>query len=98
MIIYLILTNIFAIFLITMTRPNRSQSIKLRALISSTLICTQSLFLLIFFQNDSAYFQFFFELGWFPFFNINYVLGVDGLSLFFIILSTILVPLCILSS
>jgi|TARA_B110000046_G_scaffold184937_1_gene224912 NADH:ubiquinone oxidoreductase subunit 4 (subunit M) len=30
--------------------------------------------------------------------NINLILGIDGISLFFILLTTLLVPLCLLGS
>src|SRR3954463_8841295 len=32
------------------------------------------------------------------FFNVYYSLGVDGVSIFFVILTTFLIPLCILST
>ena len=35
---------------------------------------------------------------WFDDFNFNYHIGVDGISLFMILLSTFLTPLCILAS
>ena len=38
------------------------------------------------------------EFLWIPSSNINFYLGVDGISLFFVILTTLLVPLCILAS
>lgn len=57
-----------------------------------------SLALIIWFQNDTSYFQFFFESPWLVFFNIQYSLGIDGLSLFFVVLSTFLIPFCILIS
>lgn len=43
-------------------------------------------------------FQFVSKIGWLPFANIDIYLGVDGISLFFILLTTFLIPLCILIS
>lgn len=43
-------------------------------------------------------FQYVQKLGWIPFFNIEIYFGIDGISLFFIILTTFLIPLCILIS
>jgi NADH-quinone oxidoreductase subunit M len=38
------------------------------------------------------------EARWLPGFNIAYRVGVDGLSLFFVVLSAFLTPICIISS
>ncbi len=43
-------------------------------------------------------FQFVSKLLWIPFLNLNFSLGVDGISLFFILLTTLLIFLCILIS
>ena len=37
-------------------------------------------------------------MAWIPFLNFNFSLGIDGISLFFILLSTLLIFLCILIS
>jgi len=34
---------------------------------------------------------------WLSFLGINFILGLDGISLFFILLTTFLVPLCLLA-
>jgi len=57
-----------------------------------------SLFLWVLFDQFTSKFQFFFQLFWLPTYNINLTLGVDGISLLFIILTTFLIPLCILTS
>ena len=36
--------------------------------------------------------------GWFIGFNVNYYVGIDGISLFMVILTTFLMPICILCS
>ena len=35
-------------------------------------------------------------LRWLPYENINFYIGIDGISLFFVILTTFLIPICIL--
>src|SRR5512144_1412621 len=35
---------------------------------------------------------------WMPDFNISYHMGVDGISMMFVLLSTLLIPICILAS
>src|SRR3546814_9059805 len=46
----------------------------------------------------SADFQFVEQADWSPAFNINYHMGVDGISMMFVLLSTLLTPLCVLAS
>nr|UDH58360.1 NADH dehydrogenase subunit 4 [Brasenia schreberi] len=47
------------------------------------------------FDPSTAKSQFVETLRWLPYENINFALGIDGLSLFFVILTTFLVPICI---
>src|SRR3546814_7047092 len=56
------------------------------------------LFLWFNFDRDSADFQFVEQADWIPAFNINYHMGVDGISMMFVLLSTLLTPLCVLAS
>jgi len=57
-----------------------------------------SLLIWINFDPGSAKFQFVEKHAWIQGFNINYFMGVDGISVFFVLLSTLLTPLCILAS
>ncbi len=57
-----------------------------------------SLILWLNFDNGTAAFQFVEERDWIPSLNIGYRLGIDGISLFFVLLSTLLTPICILAS
>ncbi|MCZ6744956.1 MAG: NADH-quinone oxidoreductase subunit M, partial [Alphaproteobacteria bacterium] len=50
------------------------------------------------FDTSTAGFQFVEKANWIPAYNISYHLGVDGISVFFVLLSTFLTPLCIISS
>jgi proton-translocating NADH-quinone oxidoreductase chain M len=72
--------------------------LKLVALNSACLSFTFSLILWGFFKNSTGSFQFVKSLFWLSFFNLNVSLGVDGISLFFILLTTLLIPLCLLAS
>jgi NADH-quinone oxidoreductase subunit M len=56
-----------------------------------------SLFIWYAFDNQSAGFQFVEELPWLGG-AITYKMGVDGISILFVILTTFLMPLCILAS
>ena len=57
-----------------------------------------SLLLWINFDPFISKFQFLFSMHWIPFFNFSIYFGIDGISLFFIILTTFLIPICLLIS
>src|ERR1700742_3415080 len=50
------------------------------------------------FDPKSADFQFVEQADWMPSLHIAYHMGIDGISLFFVLLSTLLTPICILAS
>ena len=68
------------------------------ALWTSVITFAVSLFLWFGFEPGTADFQFVEEREWFPEFDIAYRVGIDGISLFFVLLSTFLTPICILAS
>ncbi len=65
-----------------------------------TTLFTFVLSLLIWFQfeNGTAAFQFEEKFDWLPQYRISYHMGIDGISMLFVILSTFLTPICILAS
>src|SRR5579862_3532619 len=50
------------------------------------------------FDPSSAEFQFVEQVAWLPQFNIAYQMGIDGISLFFVVLSAFLTPICVVAS
>ncbi len=72
--------------------------IKTSALYTSLVVFVASLYLWATFDNLTAKFQFVECYEWIGFSNINFYLGIDGISLFFVILTTLLIPICILAS
>lgn len=68
------------------------------ALLTSLATFIVSLLLLGQFNNASADFQLLEKATWFPGTGIDYAMGIDGISLWFVLLSTFLTPICILSS
>ncbi len=68
------------------------------ALWTSLLTFALSLALWAYFDPTRAEFQFVEHAEWLPGFNIAYHMGIDGISLFFVLLSTFLTPICIVSS
>ena len=57
-----------------------------------------SLFIWFNFETGTAAFQFVERVDWFPGLGIGYHMGVDGISMMFVLLSTLLMPICILAS
>ena len=68
------------------------------ALLTSGVTFLLSLGLWIGFDRGTADFQFVEKAAWFPGFGINYHMGVDGISVLFVLLSTLLTPICVLAS
>src|SRR3954451_6861476 len=68
------------------------------ALWTSLITFVLSLFIWLNFDNTTAAFQMVERVDWIPAFKINYHMGVDGISVLFVLLSTFLTPLCILAS
>ncbi len=75
-----------------------AQNARWTALWTSLIVFLLSLVLWFSFDKSSAAFQFTEQLAWLPEFGIGYHMGVDGLSVLFVLLSTALTPLCILAS
>nr|WCH57743.1 NADH dehydrogenase subunit 4 [Hypnea musciformis] len=57
-----------------------------------------SLFVWLQFDSSTSNFQFVSTFLWFPYLNFYYIIGVDGISLFFILLTAFLIIICILIS
>ena len=72
------------------------RAIKTIALCTSLINFIVACGLWLVFDNSTAKFQFVEHIGWLPFFNMNAYIGIDGISLFFIVLTTFLVPVCLL--
>ena len=68
------------------------------ALISTGVIFVLSLTLFIDFDSAKAGFQFVEKAPWFVGYDINYHVGIDGLSLWLVVLTTFLMPICIACS
>lgn len=98
LLVYILLFPILGIVLLLPISQKKIKLMKLIALTSVSLSFTTSLLVWGFFQNSVGSFQFVVKLFWFPNFNINFILGVDGISLFFLLLTTLLIPLCLLTS
>lgn len=74
------------------------RSIRWFALVITLLTFIFSLHLVAHFEAGNPDFQFRIEKPWIPAFGIDYALGIDGISLFLILLTTVLTPLAMLAS
>ncbi len=63
----------------------------------STLVFAVSCVMMMNYETGYAGFQFVEKATWFPSLDLNYHLGVDGISVYFVLLSTFLTPICIIS-
>lgn len=92
----LILTPFLSILLLLFIQD--TQIIKNLSICLSLLSFFLSLILWVFFDPFSSKFQFLFNSDWINLFNFSIYFGIDGISLFFIILTTFLIPICLLTS
>ncbi len=79
-------------------RPDQERTVRTLALAVSLLTFAATLLLWWRFDPASADYQFIERYAWMPAFGIQYYVGVDGISLFLIVLTGFLTPLALLSS
>jgi proton-translocating NADH-quinone oxidoreductase chain M len=98
----MLLTSIFSILLLTLFSlffiPNSNiQFIRILSLLSSGIVLVLSCFLLVQFDSNSYYFQnvVTYSLGS-GLMNLNFSFGIDGISIFFFVLTSFLIFLCVL--
>ena len=84
--------------LLLMLFPRRDRDIRIFALVISLLTFALSLHLPVHFHRGLADFQFQIDRQWVTTPNIHYHMGVDGISLWLIVLTTFLTPLCVFIS
>lgn len=92
LLIFLPLVGVAAMFLV------RADASKWVALFTSLVVLVLSGFMLSNFQSGTADMQFVEQAVWFPFLNLQYYVGVDGISVYFVVLAALLTPMCILAS
>jgi len=86
------------LLLVRGTEPEVAANSRWVALWTTAVTFLLSLGVWIGFDPASADFQFVESVEWLPGQGIGYHMGVDGISLFFVLLSTFLTPLCVLAS
>src|SRR5499427_5982509 len=85
--------------LVVFVLPRRSEGlVKATALVTSLIAFAASVPLYARFDAGTAEYQFVEQRAWMPAFGISYHLGVDGISLLLVLLTTFLMPLTLLAS
>lgn len=98
LLVYILVFPIFGILIMLSIPSSKEKLLKTIALNSACLSFISSLLMWGFFQKSSGSFQFVTKFFWLFSLNLNFTLGVDGISLFFVLLTTLLIPLCLLTS
>lgn len=94
---FLPLVGAFLILMIRDESEAARRNIRNVALLTTVFTFVLSLFIWIGFDNGNAGFQMVEKAAWLDS-GISYHMGVDGISMLFVILTTFLMPLCILAS
>ena len=85
--------------LVMLLLPDRNPSVhRWFSLVVSGVGFLLSLLVWFRFDPENSGFQFVEQISWIPQFGISYHVGVDGISLLLILLTTVLVPVVILAS
>ncbi len=93
----ILLPTIGSLFLLfSKSSTENNQSIKYVALFTSLVNFLLSIYLWYLFDPNTSEFQFVEDREWLDSF-VNYKVGVDGISILFVILTTFITPLCIIS-
>ena len=89
-----------AVFILTLKGEDKvvADNARWTALWTSLIVFALSLILWFRFDKTDPGFQFVERLDWLTDFGITYHMGVDGISVLFVLLSTLLTPICVLAS
>ena len=93
---YLIILPLVGVVGLLITPSHNQSALKSIVLNVSCLTFVVSLVLWVFFNKSIGTFQFVDKFLWIPIINLNFVLGIDGISIFFVLLTTLLIPICLL--
>src|SRR2546430_10198545 len=81
--------------LLLLFAPRRDRDIRIFSLVISLLAFVLSLHLPVNFQHAQTGFQYEVDKAWIPTPNIHYHMGADGVSMWLVVLTTFLTPLCV---
>ena len=96
--LYITSIPLIGILILLFLKPEQKKLLKIISLNFSFLPFLGFLLVWSGFKKSIGTFQFVTKILWIPVLNLNITLGIDGISLFFLLLTTLLIPLCILIS
>ncbi|NDG67525.1 MAG: NADH-quinone oxidoreductase subunit L, partial [Actinobacteria bacterium] len=91
----LVLMPLFGAILVSLLSKKHGEWVKLAALVSSIATGAMSVWMLVKFPTGAAGFEFVSKHSWISEWGISWHLGVDGISLFMVVLTGMLFPLVI---
>ena len=95
---YLLAVPVIGSMLLLFINKEKAKLIKIVGLIVSLIAFIISLIIYFDFNDQSGEFQFVHKFNWISGLNISYHVGIDGLSMLLILLTTFLTPLTLISS
>lgn len=95
---YLILIPLIGSFLILFIKKEQANLVRYAALGISTIAFLLSLVIYFQFDSSNSDFQFIHKVQWIDGLNIHYHVGIDGMSMLLVLLTTFLTPLTLISS
>ncbi len=98
LITFLPIVGIVFLLFVRGDEENVARNARNTALLTAIFTFILSVYMYLGFDKTSAEFQFVEQKVWLPGLDISYKMGVDGISIFFVLLSTLLTPICILAS
>ena len=98
LLVYLLVLPLFGVLLLLYTPSSSIKSLKIISFRTSCITFLLSFYLTITFKPALGSFQFVTKNTWLNLLNVNLNLGIDGISLFFVLLTTLLIALCLLIS
>lgn len=94
----IIFLPLVGVFFILLTDRDKKTIIRGIGMIITILTFILSMIMFFSFQSGTATMQFTERLPWIEELGIQYAIGIDGISLFMVLLTTFLMPICLLST
>ena len=95
--VLLMLLPLIGSIAVAVTPKTKEVLTKQVALATTVIVAIATIAMAVNFQRDNVDLQFVEKYSWIPTFGINFALGVDGLALVLILMSTILAPIVVLA-
>ena len=89
---------VFGIILLAVGRDDKAQSVRWLALLGSIVSFLVTIPLYIRFSSDTSAMQFVEKISWIERFNVSYYIGVDGISLWFVLLTAFINVIVVIAS